>query len=398
MDELSFVDHYLQHTRTYESPEAFWRWSAYAAIAGVARDNCFRKFGDTNIYPNIYVLLMADSAVQRKGAPIKLAETLVKICNNTKVISGRSSIQAILDELSRSETDKKTGKLMSGGSALLSLAELSAGIVNDPDAVKILTDIYDFKEEFTSRLRGQGIFRIKNVCFSMLAASNEDLMRDVYDNKAVYGGLLGRTFLVQPNEFRDANSLFDTSNQPDSFSEMSHKLKSIASVRGEFEFSKIAQLAYDNWYKPFRKSYEKKADKSGISGRIHTGVIKLAMILCLNQTRGLIISESHINEAIAHCTALLGNYGSFIMSGGKATTAECSAILIEDIWVNSKRRMTRTEFLQRHFYQFDVELVEKTVATLSAAGLVEEHLVERELFLEITDKAVELFKLIREEK
>ncbi len=104
---------------------------------------------------------------------------------STKLISGRSSIQGILDELSRGETDKVTGKVTSGGSALFSASELSAGIVSDPEAVKILTDIYDFKDEYTSRLRGTGVFRIKNVCFSLVAASNEELLWDIYDGFAL---------------------------------------------------------------------------------------------------------------------------------------------------------------------------------------------------------------------
>ena len=60
--------------------------------------------------------------------------------------------EGILDELARGETDKVTGRVTSGGSALFSASELSAGIVSDPEAVKILTDIYDFKDDYTSRL------------------------------------------------------------------------------------------------------------------------------------------------------------------------------------------------------------------------------------------------------
>src|SRR5674476_1160462 len=175
---MNFVELFLEHTQYYESPGSFWKWAAYTAIGAVLRDNCFRTLGDHRVYPNLYTLLLADSAVHRKGHPIKLCEELVKRAKSTKVISGRSSIQGILDELSRGETDKVTGKIISGGSALFSASELSAGIVNDPEAVKILTDIYDFKEEYTSRLRGSGVFRIKNICFSLIAASNEELLID----------------------------------------------------------------------------------------------------------------------------------------------------------------------------------------------------------------------------
>ena len=196
---MGFIKLLLEHTKPYESPESFWKWSAYCTIAAIMRDSCYIRQGDSNLYPNVYVLLLADSAVHRKGNPVRFCEKLTGKIANTKVISGRTSIQAILDELARGETHPKTGKTIKGGSSLFSAAELSAGIVNDPEAIKILTDIYDFKEEYTSRLRGTGTFHIKNICFTMMAASNESLLVDLYDEKARTGGLLGRTFLVKPN-------------------------------------------------------------------------------------------------------------------------------------------------------------------------------------------------------
>lgn len=396
---MTFVDRFLKHTLPYESPDSFWRWSAYTAIAAVLRDNCYRQFGDSRIYPNIYTLVVADSAVHRKGAPVKLCEQLVKAVNNTKLISGRSSIQGILDELARGETDKATGKILSGGSALFTASELSAGIVSDPEAIKILTDIYDFKDEYTSRLRGSGIFRVKNICFSLMAASNEELLRDVYDSKALFGGLLGRTFLVKPNEFRAANSLFGISDTKKEMELLVESLKSIARLAGEFIFTAEAEAAYENWYHPFRRTYEKKPDKSGILGRIHTGVIKVAMIICVDQTLSLRVEAAHIEESIKRCLNLLQNYGSFIMSGGKSTVSEVASVLIEEIWNSKNKNMSKSEFLTNHFHQFDLEVVEKCIATLEQAELLKQSLNgHNEIHYIITAKCIETFDLKDQEK
>lgn len=354
--------------------------------------------GDKYLFPNFYTLLVADSAVQRKGSPVDFCTTLLTKSKVTKVISGRASIQGILDELGRGETDKQTGAILGGGSALFSAPELSAGIVNDPEAVKILTDIYEFKEEYTSRLRGSGIFRIKNICLNMLGASNESLLIDVYDDKAKHGGLLGRTFLVKPDEFRPGNSLFNVRDTESSFTELVNKLGVIGKIKGEFLFGPAAQLAYDNWYLPFRKAYEHKVDKSGISGRIHTSVLKLAMILCIDKTGGLTIEESHIKEAITECVALLPNYQSLIMSTGKSTVADVATHLIEDIWRSPSGVMTKREFLAKHFYEFDLEIVDKCIATLDAAGLVTHMIAGNESVLGITKKCIESFGLKEEDK
>lgn len=392
------MDSFLAHTKDRESPTSFWRWSAYTAIAAVMRDNCYRRFGDSRVYPNIYTLILADSAIQRKGDPVKLCERMVKVVNNTKLISGRSSIQGILDELSRTETDKKTGTPKTGGSAIFVATELSAGIVGDPEAIKILTDIYDYKDEYTSRLRGMGTFSIKHICFSMLAASNEELLRDVYDVKALFGGLLGRTFLIRPSEFRPGNSLFDMENTDEPLKDLAGKLLDIANLHGEFVIDNAARTEYDTWYLPFRKSYQNKPDKSGVIGRIHVGVIKLAMILCVDQTNALVVRKEHIVEAISHCMALLPNYSSFIMVSGKSTVSEVAAQLIEDIWNGKGRTISKSDFLARHFYQFDLEIVDKCVITLEQAGLLKTTMAGgTELGYQVTEKCKDVFKL-KEEK
>lgn len=395
MPDDDFVSQFLAHTEVYESPSSFWKWAAFTAIAAVARDNVYRKLGDITLYPNIFTLLLADSAVHRKGAPVKLCEQLVAAVKNTKVISGRASIQAILDELGRGETDKQTGKILAGGSALFSAGELSAGIVNDPEAIKILTDIYDFKSEYTSRLRGSGVFRIKNVCFTMMAASNEALLIDLYDAKATFGGLLGRTFLVKPQEFRPANSLFTVRNGEQSLVNLTQQLLSISRIKGEFDIPVESQNVYDDWYVPFRKSYENKPDRSGVIGRIHTGVLKVAMILTLNYTKSLVVQPEHILEAIDVCMQLMPNYNSFVMASGKSTIAEVASALIEDIWKEPTRFISKQNFLSRHIHQFDVELVDKCISTLSQAELLIEGMGANKntIIYTLTPKCIETFKL-----
>lgn len=331
---------------------------------------------------------------------MELSEKLLTEIRPTKIISGRASIQAVLDELGRSETDKATGTVLKGGGAIFFAPELSAGVVNDPEAIKILTDIYDFRSEYTSRLRGSGVFKINNVCFSMLAASNEELLKDFYDSRALYGGLLGRTFLVKASEFRPANSLFDVRDTSESFSCLVSLLTVISKATGEFEIDASAQKAYDAWYEPFRRSYEHRSDNSGVAGRIHTSVLKLAMILCINETGGesLEICECHIQEAIKQCMALMPNYQSFIMSSGKSTVADVAACLIEEIWQANGKKLGKRDFVSRHFSQFDLDVIDKCITTLETAGLIQSTINNNDYVFQVTPKCLESFPHLKENK
>lgn len=386
---MDFVSAYLEHTKIYESSTSFWKWSSYVAIAAVLRDNCFRRLGEVYIYPNIYVLLLAESATHRKGNPVNLCEKLVGSIKNTKIISGRTSIQAVLDELSRGETDAKTGKILKGGSALFSAPELSAGIVSDQEAVKILTDIYDFREEYTSSLRGAGKFKIYNVCFSMMAASNLELLKSVYDSGAIFGGLLGRTFLVKPNEYRASKSLFNVTDRSESFGKLQDKLKKFSELKGEFHFSERAIKEFETWYHPFRDAFKNKNDKSGVSGRIHTSIVKLSMILGVNYNNDLIVDKVHMEEAIEEAMNLIPNYQTFIMAGGTSPIAEVGSIVLQELAEAEDHILTRKEMLRRHWQKFDSETLDKLITTLTEAGYITSTPVNGGYAYQMTSKAIE---------
>lgn len=391
---MSFVSEYLHYTREYESPTSFWKWSAYAAIAAVLRDSCYIMMGDKPLFPNIYVLLLADSAVQRKDNPVNTSAALIQIVNNTKVINGRSSIQGILDELAKGETDKQTGVIKKGGSAVWIAPEMSAGIVNDPEAIKILTDIYTFREKYDSRLRTQANFSIKNICFSFLAASNEELLRDVYDIKATMGGLLGRTFLITPNEFRPGNSLFRIDSKRMIFERkhLEEHLKKISLLHGEFQVDDEAIQYYDDWYIPFRQSYEKQGDRSGISGRIHTSVVKLAMLIAVSETDNLCIHKHHMKQAIQECVDLIPNYKKFVMSSGKSSLSEIATVVLSALYEAKNRELSRKEILQRFWNVFDqgAETLDKLITTLEQGGMIEIFVEGSNTSYKMTERCVQI--------
>jgi hypothetical protein len=394
---VSFIADYLKHTKHYESPTSFWKWSAYTTLAAILRDSVWIMYGDKPLYPNIYTLLLADSAVQRKDNPVRLCETLTQRINNTKVINGRSSIQGILDELAKGETDKKTGVMKKGGSAIWIAPEMTAGIVNDPEAIKILTDIYTFREKYDSRLRTQANFTIKNICFSFLAASNEALLRDVYDIKATMGGLLGRTFLVVPNEFRPANSLFrlDSKMLLMNLDKLTDQLTRLSLLTGEFEVEEKAIEIYEDWYAPFRASYEKKPDASGITGRIHTSILKIAMLLGADEHEKLLITESNMRYAIQECLDLIPNYTRFIMASGKSSLSEVATVVLSAIYESKNRTMERRIILQRFWNIFDqgAETLDKLITTLEQGGMIQSLMEDGGIKYKMTDKCVEVLNL-----
>ena len=67
----------LELVEDTEAPRAFWMWGALYTIGATLRRQVWLPFGIQNIYPNLYVLLVAPPAKARKGGPPKLAKQML---------------------------------------------------------------------------------------------------------------------------------------------------------------------------------------------------------------------------------------------------------------------------------------------------------------------------------
>lgn len=383
---MSFVSDLLYHTKEYESCTAFWKWSAYSAIAAVLRDNVWLPQGDSKLYPNIYVLFLAPSS-GRKGNPVNTAEYITTLVGNVKVIAGRNSIQAILRDLSTTETDKN-GKIVKGGASIFFAPELSAGLVQDDQSIQILTDIYDYRPTgHSTNLIGGGKFRVDKLVFSLLGASNEELLRDIYTSKAIEGGLLGRTFLITPDELRPANA-FPEGNEV-RFKKLIEKLKEVVQLEGAFEWEYDAKEHYRLWYIKFRDDSAKKTDRGGILGRLPTGVKKLAMILAADD--GLLnIQLKHTEQAIDECIGLIRNYAALQISQGKSTLASCGRIVLEVLVKAYPNYVEKKAIIRDNWMHFDPDILDKTTAAFETAGLIKTFVSGSTVGYAVTDKGLEI--------
>lgn len=383
---MSFLALWMEHTKLYESPTSFWKWSAYATLAGILRDNVWLQDGDSKLYLNIYVLFMAGSS-QKKARPVQMSEKLAWHVNNTNIISGRASIQAVVQELNQSETNEK-GQIKKGGSGIFFAPELSAGLVQDDQSIQILTDLYDNKSTpYVTNLIGRGKVRMEtSPVFTMLGASNEALLKNFMDERSIYGGLLSRTFLIIPDEFRPGNAF--PKGDDARFSQICQELKQVSAFhKGPLEFQKSASAFYERWYIPFRKEAATKQDKAGVLGRLPTHVKKLSAIIALAELSKN-VEIRHIEQAIDECLRLLDNYRVFTHMTGKSDIAECGGLVLDSLLKNTV--VSRKELIRNHWQSFSPDILDKTIAAFEAAGILQTVAAKGDIAYSLTQKGNEM--------
>lgn len=386
----NFVELFIEYHAEYESPTSFWKWAAYSLVGSILRSQVYYQHGNMKIFPNTYVVFLADSAQYRKGHPIEVARRLLTVVPHTKVFSGTASIQAVLDLLSMDMPNKNTGSPIRGGAALITADELAAFFVQDPRLNPLLTDLWTCREIYDYHLRSTNTITIKDLCVSMLAASNETFLREVYDSRAVYGGLLGRTFMVKPDETRPGNSLMEESKVYDE-KPLVQALQDIRALRGRVSIHKDAVSKYNTWYHNLYNTYKTHPDKTGVIQRMHTQAIKLAIILaCADYT--LEVTEEVIVKAILEVESLKQNYELYVMSSANSSHSQIGTTFIAELFVAKNYTLTKQQFLSKHWSEIMVEDFDKLVTTLMEGKMVQAAVVGSEVAYKLTPQCIAILE------
>ena len=364
---MDFIQELMDSTVELESPRNFWMWSGMAAISAVVMDNVYLSRGEQegncnsfyNLYPNIYVLLHADSAM-KKGPPVNLAKDLVKKSTNglPKIISGRSSIQGMLKELGTAQS-LPGGKILSKSAGFIASSEFTSSIVEDRAAMTILTDLYDRNwndGEWKSLLKMEQ-FTLKDPVLTLLAAINEAHFEDFIGAKDIQGGFIGRMFVIAETQTSTFNPLIEKLKRVPDRGKLVDYLKTLTTLKGPFKSLAGTPQGkyYHDWYMEFYQNIrdQKVKDETGTLGRFGDSVLKVAMCLSLSRSTELEIDMTTMQQAITISEKLISNVRRTTMGKkGKAENLYLKTLIMQELLTREPHMITRENLMKKCFMHY----------------------------------------------
>lgn len=414
----SWIDEIVQQHAELESPKSFWFWSALAAISAIMKDQVWLDRQIFKTYPNIYVMLHAESGM-KKGPPISMAKQLVVPVNNTKIISGRSSIQGILKELGTAHS-APGGKIIAKSVAFICSSELSSSIVEDKVATKILTDLYDRQYnigEWKSLLKLES-FQLKDPTITMLTATNEAMSEDFFTKSAIQGGYFARTFIIYEKEGHTSNSLTYPLAHPPNYLHSADYLKELSKLNGPFNdfaqverndeyryarmkqgrevwFNEVGHL-YDEWYDNFRQVMKEQEvkDDTGTLNRFGDSVLKVAMLLSLAREPKLVITPDAMLTAIKECEKLVGNVRKTTLGKqGMSNTSVLKSQVIIELLNRESHQITRTVLMKKLWMHYGTsEEFDNMMLSFDHTGMIKTSSVGNNILYTMPNDQVEELK------
>lgn len=415
---ISWLDKLVEQHNELETPLNFWKWSGLAALSAVVKDNVWMDRQIYNLYPNIYVMLHAESGL-KKGPAVSLAKQLVTLVNNTKIISGRSSIQGILKEMGTGYT-VPGGKVVNKSVAFICSSELSSSIVDDPVATKILTDLFDRQYnvgEWRSLLKSES-FNLKNPTVTMLTATNEAMSDSFLTKSAMQGGFFARTFIIYETQRNKTNSLTYPMINPPNIPVLVEHLKEIAKLNGPFQplglmiktehhsrpkkkdnrivYFSEAGLIYDDWYDEFLVNIDlmESKDETGTLNRFGDAVLKVAMLLSLAREAKLEIDTVSMKEAIDISEKLVGNIRrATIGKKGISPSNVLKGMIIQELLNRENHQVTRTVLMKKYWMDYSTPMeFDDIMQSFDSSGMIKTTSVGNQILYTMPESQVKELK------
>jgi hypothetical protein len=359
---VNFIESLLAMTSEAETPESFIKWAGLSAISAVVKRNVWLDKYDWKVYPNIYTLLIADSGMA-KGLATSLAGKLVRAVAVTKVIGGQNSIQGIVTEMAKFATSENGGPPKLNSQAFLCSNELITMLLEDKQAIPILTELYDthYNDMWEKTLKGSGIEKLKEPSITLLAASNEEFLREALPQSAYKGGFMGRTFVVIEKKKRSINARTRAPKVRINLSTLVPHLTALSKLSGEFHYADESTiLRYEKWYEEFNS--QKVIDNTGARERAGDHVTKLAMLLALSETAELQLQFHHIDQAIDLVESLIFSKKRLGVAKGKSEFAQKVKVVLDDLIESGS--VERTVLLRAHYGEFSAVELDNIIDTL----------------------------------
>ena len=287
---------YADYTADTESPGDFHMWTALSIMSVAIGRGCYLDRGFYKIFPNLYILLVGESALVRKSTAIGIGMNIIRKSLGTEltVISQKISPQAMIKALNEKYKEKKVS------SAFISSSEFAVFLgesAKDQSIIQVLTDLYDCPDvwSYTTILRGTEY--CNNCYISLLAGSTPDWLKTAIPEESLGGGFLSRVLMVYREEGGPKVAFPEdsmTSSKRVLKEMIEHDLSIMSDMKGPFVWTSEAKNCFGTWYNEYNLPEKAPKHMRGYFGRKGDTAIKLAMLCSASHESSRIITDRDI--------------------------------------------------------------------------------------------------------
>jgi hypothetical protein len=288
----NWLQAYLKYCSEQEAPESFHLWSGLSVLASTMRRNVWKHQGIYLMYPNQYVILVAETGKIGKSTVLRMARRLLRQVDG--VLFGP-------DSGSREDFARSMAKSHKGNASAMTVYSSEFSSLTETSGLTMfqwLTDIYDCDDEWRHSTISRGPNDIKEPCLNILAGTTPSWISEGFPASVLSHGFTARTIFVFEERLRLANP---EPGRPDEtlVQSLVRDLQHMGGLEGAFQWAdKKAQEYYYHIYNETIMSDPADYRLVGFHNRkVKAHVLKIAMLLSLAEGDSLTLALRDVQAA-----------------------------------------------------------------------------------------------------
>jgi len=300
---------YLQLTSELEAKEILHLWTGLCVIAASTRRRVWLDMEYGRVYPNLYVIIVAESAKARKSTAMDYGrDILMEAVPEVQIMRDSMTSQGLIKAMNKvTKTEDSDGKIVEKKQSDVAIfADEVANLFSyertrASQMVILLTRTYGCPNLYDHTTVRDSTVRLHNL-YPVLLGGTDPRNLKVLPDDAV-GGLTGRLIWIIESERRTNNPGWPRDRKSvllkAAMREMlMHDLYHISRLQGAMHVNDKGKALYDNWYYNLAKRDARDPESDAFYHRCHTTALHIAMLFSLAHDDTLCITEDHIQTAI----------------------------------------------------------------------------------------------------
>lgn len=292
--ETGFLRNYYDYAgELTDAPEHYHLFVGLGLISAALGNHVYLSgYGNKNIYPNMWLILLAPSSFFRKTTSLGIGRSILSLVDRKLILPSEFTPEALTHMLKESPQGLLFVNEFAG---LLAHFERSYML----GTKEFLTDIFDCPPYYDRKTKTETVL-IENPCLSIMAASTIEWLNGRIKEGDMRGGFLNR-FIYIPALRKSRVMAFPPEPDNSLCQTLAQQLREIRELRGTADLSGVRDQ-YSEWYQRHEKSLYKQRNQEILSGfyaRLADYTLKVAIIYEASSSGSLSISAESLQQAIA---------------------------------------------------------------------------------------------------
>jgi hypothetical protein len=375
-----WVESYLEYTEDTEPARVFQKWTALSAIAASLRKKVHLGLGRLRIYPNMYVVFVAEPGVARKSQAITFGTEIMSQVPEIVMSADCVTKEALIQDLQTCATQKEMmpdGTELTHASMSIISKEFESFLGQKKENTKmlvLLTDLFDANElPWKYRTKHSGSNDVPSLYINLLGATTPESLASCLPSTAIGGGLTSRIlFIWADKKYKKVPEPQETKEIKELRVKLVNDLFIISRIVGKYVFHDDTRKEWHNWYNNYEELDNNRICKdpsfNGWYSRKPMYILKLSIIRAAAKSNNLVLKWADVQEAINLIEEIeLDMSGVFRAIGRSVITAEVDMIFKI---IKARGWITEKQLVEMTWRDIDSVKFDNVINTCTKSGRI----------------------------